>query len=214
MTFSLLTPVEGLAHAFLLRRKGLAVDVERAEAVARLTPWHLEELSALGFATDRLRVAEQVHGADVAVVDAASAVMTLGVDGLLTAQRGVALGIYVADCAAVYLADRMGRAIGLVHSGKKGSELGITGQALRLMESRFGIPPEDVLVQVSPCIRPPKYEVDFAAQIRTDCLESGVLPQHFHDCGLCTGSDLDGFYSYRMELGKTGRMLALLGWPT
>jgi copper oxidase (laccase) domain-containing protein len=32
-----------------------------------------------------------------------------------------------------------------------------------------------------------------------------------HDCGICTGCDLQSYYSYRMEKGKTGRMLALLG---
>jgi copper oxidase (laccase) domain-containing protein len=31
------------------------------------------------------------------------------------------------------------------------------------------------------------------------------------DCGLDTASDLERFYSYRMEKGRTGRMVAL-GW--
>jgi len=66
-------------------------------------------------------------------------------------------------------------------------------------------------VQLSPCIRPPSYEVDFAAGIRAQCLESGIRPEHLHDCGICTSTDLQRFYSYRVEMGKTGRMLALLG---
>jgi copper oxidase (laccase) domain-containing protein len=39
----------------------------------------------------------------------------------------------------------------------------------------------------------------------------GVKPENLHDCGLCTSTDLQRFYSYRVEKGKTGRMLALLG---
>ena len=30
------------------------------------------------------------------------------------------------------------------------------------------------------------------------------------DCGDCTGANPDRYYSYRMEQGRTGRMLALL----
>jgi copper oxidase (laccase) domain-containing protein len=32
-----------------------------------------------------------------------------------------------------------------------------------------------------------------------------------HDSGVCTACDLTCYYSYRVEKGKTGRMLALLG---
>jgi copper oxidase (laccase) domain-containing protein len=66
-----------------------------------------------------------------------------------------------------------------------------------------------MVVQLSPCIRPPHYEVDFAAQIIKQCRDRGV--QQIHDSGKCTASDLASYYSYRMEKGRTGRMLALLG---
>jgi len=211
MTFPFLSFSPDIAHSFLLRAEGVPVDVGREEAVARLRSWHEEETARLGFRPRSLRLAEQVHGAEVAEVSEASPVLSSGADGLVTSTRGLALGIYVADCAAVYLADKHGRAVGLVHSGKKGSELGIVPKALRLMQERFGVLAADVLVQLSPCIRPPRYEIDFAAQIRGSCLAAGVLPEHFADCGLCTGSDLQRFYSYRMEKGMTGRMLALLG---
>jgi purine-nucleoside/S-methyl-5'-thioadenosine phosphorylase / adenosine deaminase len=32
-----------------------------------------------------------------------------------------------------------------------------------------------------------------------------------HDSGMCTACDLNRYYSYRAEKGKTGRMLALTG---
>jgi len=64
-------------------------------------------------------------------------------------------------------------------------------------------------VQLSPCIRPPHYEVDFAAEIVRQCRASGV--KTIHDSGVCTACDLKRYYSYRAEKGKTGRMLALLG---
>jgi hypothetical protein len=35
--------------------------------------------------------------------------------------------------------------------------------------------------------------------------------KQIHDAGACTACDIDRYYSYRAEKGKTGRMLALLG---
>ena len=35
--------------------------------------------------------------------------------------------------------------------------------------------------------------------------------KEIHDSGVCTACDLDRYYSYRAEKGKTGRMLALFG---
>jgi copper oxidase (laccase) domain-containing protein len=137
--------------------------------------------------------------------------VTQGVDGLITREAGLLLGIYVADCGVVFLADPRTGAIGLVHAGKKGTELGIVPEAIRLMGERFGSRPEDVIVQLGPCIRPPAYEVDFAADLRAQTLAAGVLPEHLHDCGICTSSDPERYYSYRLEKGRTGRMLGLLG---
>ena len=132
-----------------------------------------------------------------------------GCDGIISNQRGIALGIYVADCCAVYIVDPKTPAIGLVHSGRKGTELGVVTNAVRQMIERFGSNPANMVVQLSPCIRPPHYEMDFAAEIRRQCRPLGV--QHIHDSRICTACDLARYYSYRAEKGKTGRMLAVLG---
>jgi len=76
------------------------------------------------------------------------------------------------------------------------------------MTQEFGSAPDDLIAQLSPCIRPPHYEVDFAAEIVAQLEQSGV--SQVFDSGENTGSDLSRFYSYRMERGLTGRMLALL----
>jgi copper oxidase (laccase) domain-containing protein len=132
-----------------------------------------------------------------------------GCDGIITNQRGVALGVYVADCCAVYIVDPKTPALGLVHSGRKGTELGVVTNAIREMIDRFGSDPANMMVQLSPCIRPPHYEVDFAAEIIRQCRALGI--QQIHDSGICTACDLARYYSYRAEKGKTGRMLAVLG---
>ena len=77
------------------------------------------------------------------------------------------------------------------------------------MTEGFGSDPANMIVQLSPCIRPPHYEVDFAAEIIRQCRALGV--EHIHDRGTCTACDLNRYYSYRAEKGKTGRMLAVFG---
>lgn len=213
MTFPLLETLAGFRHRFVLRHPTISVDDDRAAVVAKLWEWHGQQAAELGFAPRSLCIAEQVHGAGVAVVEHAATTPLIGVDGIVTATPGLVIGIYVADCGALYLADPVTGACGVVHSGKKGSELGIAAEAIRKMQEHFGSDPRDIRAQLGPCIRPPAYEVDFAAQIRDSCLEAGILPEHYDDCGICTSSDLQRFYSYRMEKGRTGRLLALLGRP-
>jgi len=211
MTFPLLEVLPGFRHRFTLRHPTIPVDAERAEVVARLWDWHREQAAEMGFEGRAMCIAEQVHGADVAVVNQVPEGPIPAVDGIITATPGLVIGIYVADCGALYLADPVTGACGIVHSGKKGSELGIAGVAIRRMQECFGSDPRDIRAQLGPCIRHPVYEVDFAAQIRASCLEAGVLAEHYADCGICTSSDLQRYYSYRIEKGRTGRLLALLG---
>ncbi|HPA21500.1 MAG TPA: laccase domain-containing protein [Verrucomicrobiae bacterium] len=166
-------------------------------------------LAALPIAGREWRFAEQVHGNGVALVGRSSPRVTPGVDALCTGEAGVVLGVSVADCCAVFVVDAARRAIGLAHSGRRGTELNVLGALVGEMGRAFGTRPGDVLVQLSPCIRPPHYDVDFAAMIRRQAEELGVAA--CHDCGVCTASRLDRYYSYRAEKGNTGRMLAALG---
>src|SRR2546430_11848757 len=77
------------------------------------------------------------------------------------------------------------------------------------MIDRFESNPAKMIVHLSPCIRPPHYEIDSASKIIRQFRTLDV--QHIHDSGTCTACDLGRYYSYRAEKGKTGRMLAVLG---
>ena len=219
--FPALSAIEICRHVFIQRIPGIDVSHDKAEVLERLDAAHREIRNATGFGDWPLFTAEQIHGNKIAVIEVGalyaaaprSGVATgrefPGCDGIITNQRSVALGIYVADCCAVYIVDPKTPAIGLVHSGRKGTELGVVTNAIRQMIERFGSDPANMIVQLSPCIRPPHYEVDFAAEIIRQCRALGV--QHIHDSGTCTACDLGRYYSYRAEKGKTGRMLAVLG---
>ena len=204
--FEPLSGVSGVNAAFVPRMAGIEVTTDRATALERLAPVHAEYLRRHGFDEACLATAEQVHGDVVAV--ATGAFLHGGADALVTGIRGLGLGIYVADCAAVYLADRKGRAVGLVHSGRAGTTKNIVGRTIALLGAEFAVDADDLVVEISPCIRPPLYETDFAAEIAAQARAAGVTDVRDH--AICTGQNVDRYYSYRVERGQTGRMLAVL----
>jgi purine-nucleoside/S-methyl-5'-thioadenosine phosphorylase / adenosine deaminase len=209
--FSALDATGVCRHTFIKRVPGIDVSHDKAEALKRLDKVHREIRGAICVGDWPLLTAEQIHGDKIAIVDvpAAGDKEFTGCDGIITNQRKIALGIHVADCCAVYIVDPDTPAIGLVHSGKNGTELAIVSKAVQQMRERFGSNPAELIVQLSPCIRPPHYEIDFAAKVVEQCRAEGVT--HIHDNGVCTACHVDRYYSYRAEKGKTGRMLALLG---
>ncbi|KAB2639157.1 MAG: polyphenol oxidase family protein [Verrucomicrobia bacterium] len=204
----------GVRGGWVERLPGVPISGGRDEAMRTLRPYHEAAVAAFGSHPQPWWRAEQVHGSAVACVPDAAQILAPdglpvvpGVDGLITNQPGQVLAIYVADCAAIWLADRVSGAIGLLHSGKQGTAGGILENALALMAQTFGTRPGDVTALLSPCIRPPDYEVDFAAQIARQAARAGV--GEYYDSGANTAADISRFYSYRIEKGQTGRMLAL-----
>jgi copper oxidase (laccase) domain-containing protein len=212
--FQALSALLGVVHGFTLRVLGIEMSHDKAEALARLDGIHRKIRIGYGLGDMPFVTAQQVHGKEIGVVDSAISGDKCfeNCDGLITNQPGVCLGIYVADCCAVFLVDPVRRAIGLVHSGKKGTELGVVANAIETMTARFGSHASDLVVQLSPCIRPPHYEIDFAAKVVRQCRDLGVAS--VHDLGVCTACDLKRYYSYRAEKGRTGRMLAFLAIGT
>ena len=223
--FPALSAIKICRHVFTHRIPKIDVSYDKPEVLTRLDIAHREIRNAIGVGDWPLFTAEQIHGNQIAIVDEVGSALRAdrghrgaaslpaqefsGCDGIITNQRSAALGIYVADCCAVYIVDPNTPAIGLVHSGKKGTQLAVAGNAIRQMIEKFGSDPSKVIVQLSPCVRPPHYEIDFAAEIVRQCRALGI--KEIHDSGVCTACDLDDYYSYRAEKGKTGRMLAVLG---
>ena len=198
---------------FITRIPGVPVSTDREATLAALQSSHEKVLQEHGIEPKLLRRAQQMHGKQVAIVgDIGCSYPVEGVDGLFCG--GVAdccLGIYVADCAAVWIYDTESGARGLAHSGKQGTAQNIVGELLERMRKCLGVKAGDCIAVISPCIRAEHYEVDIPARITEQLRESGLAAENIIDSGLDTAADLDTFYSYRMEKGNTGRMLALFG---
>jgi len=82
-----------------------------------------------------------------------------GIDGLITNVPNIPLVTYYADCVPLYLIDRKNRAIGLSHSGWRGTVKRMGRETIKRMEEEFGTKVEDLIVEIGPSICKDFYEV-------------------------------------------------------
>ncbi|TXH23753.1 MAG: laccase domain-containing protein [Elusimicrobia bacterium] len=173
----------------------------------------------------------QTHGVRVGVVRRPTAPRERpNTDALWTDRPGVALRVFTADCAPIFLLDARGRRAALIHAGRRGIAAGILSRAVAVGRRRWGLRTKDLRAAVGPHIRACCYEVgedvarDFvdtpgavarvrAGRARLDL--SRVLRHQARRLGLrdvavapwCTACDRR-FHSYRRE--KTERRQAAI----
>ena len=189
----------GLRHGFSTRGQG---PIEKIDTEIN------DAFTAAGFPMVDAVHAEQPHGNRAQAVYTPLGIRVPDVDALATSVPRMPLVVRVADCGPVYFYDPAQQVIAVAHSGRRGTEGNIVAATLACLKDTYNSQAENVIVQLGPCIRPPHYEVDFAAEIGWQARNAGV--RHYHDCGICTASHIDRYYSYRAEKGKTGRMWAVL----
>lgn len=97
-------------------------------------------------------------------------------DGIVTNERGLLLTSIESDCTPLFILDPVRRAIGMVHSGWKGTAAMIGARAIQLMQEKYGTEPGDVLVAFGPHICANCYEVgeDLIPPFRENFSESEI----------------------------------------
>lgn len=145
LTHDPLAAVPGLVHGALSR------------AVVDGVPWGswCGDLGFAAFVTPR-----QVHGAAVQRVEAPWAGPAPPCDALVTDRPGLLLGVLGADCPGVLLVDAARGALGVVHSGWRGTAAAVVVKTLERMATAYGTQPADVEAWIGPGISGPCYEVD------------------------------------------------------
>ncbi|WP_256639556.1 peptidoglycan editing factor PgeF [Streptomyces murinus] len=119
------------------------------------------ELAAESLGLDPARVVwmNQVHGAEVAVVDEPWGTRPVPeVDALVTARRGLALAVLTADCVPVLLADPVAGIAAAAHAGRPGMVKGVVPAAVRAMVE-LGAAPERIVARTGPAVCGRCYEV-------------------------------------------------------
>ena len=81
------------------------------------------------------------------------------VDGLITNEPGIVLATFYADCVPLFIVDKKNKAIGLSHSGWRGTVGRMGACTLNAMKEAYGTKPEDVVVAIGPSICQSCYEV-------------------------------------------------------
>ncbi len=148
----------GLVHGFsttLLGSVGLTHATDKDGVMAS----RQEFAQLLGLeGSSALAVAGAVHGADVARVHWAPAVVE-EVDALITDRPGIGLFTTHADCYPIILWDPITRSAGLAHAGWRGTVAGVAQAALQAMQHEFGTQPAQVRAGIGPGICGRCYEV-------------------------------------------------------
>lgn len=255
-----------LLHGFATRRGGVSTEEHlkemnlgffRGEARALTEENYARFASAVGIPAEHLVFANQTHTHRIAQVGAAHhgvgvtkpPVYFAGkdandheneVDALVSAERGVALGIRVADCVPILYFDPCAHVIGAAHAGWRGTLSHIAALTLYAMEE-LGACAGSIRVAIGPCIGRCCYEVDhtfyeqflreFGAGICQrvfDRAESehphadlsllnelllsdcGVKEENIHRSALCTCCNGELFHSHRASGGVRGTGGALI----
>lgn len=88
------------------------------------------------------------------------------VDALITNETGIVLATFYADCVPLYIVDTVKKAIGLAHSGWRGTVGRIGECTLRAMAEAYGTRPQDVIIGIGPSICQDCYEVSEDVAVR------------------------------------------------
>jgi polyphenol oxidase len=187
----------------------------------------------LGISEAQFASSYQVHGDKIQVVTEGG--RTEGFDALITNQPNVFVGVTVADCTPILIYDARNQAVGAVHAGWRGAASEIVLKTLQTMQTTYGTHPDDCYAYVGTCIDECSFEVggEVAEQFE-DAFKrfDSTLNKYFIDLKRANAAQLSDFgipdnqvevssfstithnedyFSYRLEKGQTGRMLAVIG---
>lgn len=128
------------------------------------------------------------------------------IDGLITNVPGVVLSTSFADCVPLLIVDPINHAVGLSHSGWRGTVNRMGYETIKAMEKEFGSRPEELVAAIGPSICQKCYEVseDVAAAVRElfQQEEMGGQPFTAEDVLLTKGGG-----KYQLDLWKTNEAI-------
>lgn len=198
---------------------------------------NLKEIAKnIGISENRIYIPMQKHTDKVIVLDDDLS-PKIG-DAVITKEKGVLIGVQVADCVPVILCDIRKHVIGAVHAGWRGTADEILKKTIFAMTERFYSTPEDIMLAIGPSIRWCCYHVgydvlesvikttgtgeyhmqkgetyclDLATANKYQAMSMGVPQENIWMSNECTFCYPERFYSYRYAKGPTGRQGGFIG---
>lgn len=243
-----------LVHCFTTRIGGVStgeceslnLGFKRRDSRENVIENYKRVCSALGINMEDLVLSDQVHDKKVKTVnecDRGKGILKSsdikGFDGLITNKKNVALVTFYADCVPVFIFDAGKTAIGLAHSGWKGTLKEIAREIVEKMCVEYGSRPCDMKVVIGPSIgeccfevgdevveafvteipwskcfisklNGEKNKIDLKSIVKTTLMNSGVKEENIEVSSICTKCCKDLFFSYRGDEGKTGSLAAIM----
>lgn len=159
-------------------------------------------------------------------------------DAVITNERGVLIGVQVADCLPILLYDTKRHVIGAVHAGWRGTAEGVLKKTITAIIDKFYSSLSDIMVAFGPSIRwccynvgyevvgavrkatghgdyymtrGEKYCLDLQTANRLQALTVGISEKNIWLSDECTFCLPDKYYSYRYAKGTTGRQGGFIG---
>ena len=199
----------------------------------------------LGTDPEHMVASKQTHTTNIRLVteaDAGNGIVRPSTyddtDGLATNLPGIALVTFYADCVPLYFVDPVHRAIGLAHSGWRGTAARMGACMVRFMQEQFQSRPEDLVAAVGPSICvdcyevseevaeqfregfpadvlregrvPGKYQLNLWKANQSILLAAGILPEHLTVTDVCTCHNPEYLFSHRASHGQRGNLAAFL----
>lgn len=170
-----------------------------------------------------LAIIRPVHGRQIFQVHPVAPKVCDDVDGLMTHERGVILGVTGADCPPVLLFHPQSEMLALLHSGRRGTEGEIARAGVKTICGFGGVKPHHIRAYIGPgicqrdypvdfeaakpflkdyrpfvqCVADNRYQVDLRRIIQEQLMNAGVPPKQVIVSSECTFESSDEWYSYR-----------------
>lgn len=168
LTYPLLEKTEFVTHGFTTRMGGVSegycstmnISTTRGDDPKAIEENQRRLARALGVRAEDFTYTHQTHTTNVAVVrEEDRGKRFMETDGMVTDVPGICLVTFYADCVPLYFVDPVHRAIGLSHSGWRGTVKRMGQVTLERMKEAYGTKPEDVFAAIGPSICQDCYEV-------------------------------------------------------
>jgi YfiH family protein len=202
---------------------------------------------SIGVEVQSIVISKQVHKTNIRLVDEEDCGKGLflprdfdEIDGMITDRPNITLVTKYADCVPLYFVDPIKKAIGLTHSGWRGTVAKIGNNTIEMMMKHFGSNPEDIVAVIGPSIckdcfeigeevavefqkafpqehdnilvakKDGKFQCDLWAANRYVLIGAGLKPENIHISGVCTCCNEELLFSHRKTQGRRGSLAAFL----
>ncbi|HVA66209.1 MAG TPA: polyphenol oxidase family protein [Elusimicrobiota bacterium] len=201
----------GVPHGVTTRALGSMKDAKLRRAA----------LEKAGIGGLPLFLPHQVHGTKIEPIESAQPMEAPRADGWIFRRKDVAAGVYAADCLPIFIWERSGEAMGVFHSGWRGTAAGMPEAAGAAFRKFYGLGAERLCAAVGPHIGPCCYKVgedvaakfaaasarrrdgalylDLGAEAKTRFVRAGIAEENISICKSCTCCESATFYSFRRQ---------------